>query len=389
MLCSAAGCGRSEDLSNAIDGGVGRTITESVLGAPQQIAWINLLTAEAGNDVRVPLPRSICWLGANVLVADGATQRVEVFDADGRYVRGFGREGSGPGEFLSLGVVRCSEAGGSVLVVDPGSMRVQFFDSAGIYRGTAATPPTPQGVPSLGEFAVHDDGRWFDSWLGASLGPYLADDEWAGVKIVREWSASGDRIREFGRPFTFRDPVLRRVFNKVNFVLHRDTLWTLVQGRAVVRSFELATGSEESRIFLPVYHRGEEPWIEVKGNGPGFRHNRAVYQPNVNGLAFVYDSLFATIRYRNWKTVKIERRKGEGFTDYWPESSVEIFDRKGKVLMEFAVPGRVSAIASDHRNGIAILSEDLETGVISPLVARIPRPESPPTPGAGGAGAGE
>jgi hypothetical protein len=368
-----AACGKDGDLSSALDGGIGRSVTEPA-ASPRPIAWTDVLTAVEGNDTLVPLPRSLCWSGPEILVADGARQRIEAFDAGGRHLRGFGREGSGPGEFRRLDVVRCSRDGESVLAVDPAKMRVQFFGRDGYYRGAAPAPPTPQGVPYLGEFALHDDGRWFDSWLGAILGPYFTSDEWKRVKVVRSWAADGAAQGEFGKPFPFQDPVLHRVFNKVYLTLHRDTLWALSQGPAVIRSFALGGGSEGSRIFLPVYHRGEEPWIEVEGGGPGFRHNRAVYQPNVSGIAVVFDTLFATIRYRNWRMVYVERRKGEGFKDYWPESSVEVFDRKGRVAAAYSVPGRVSAIASDNAHRVPVISEDLDTGVQSILLAGLPSP---------------
>jgi DNA-binding beta-propeller fold protein YncE len=65
-----------------------------------------------------------------VYVADYGNHRVCVFDAEGRFIDGWGREGGGPGEFrLPSGVA--VDGRGRVYVADGGNHRVQVFDDAG------------------------------------------------------------------------------------------------------------------------------------------------------------------------------------------------------------------------------------------------------------------
>ena len=39
----------------------------------------------------------------NIFISDGGNNRIVVLDSSGRFVRAFGRKGSGPGEFVSIG----------------------------------------------------------------------------------------------------------------------------------------------------------------------------------------------------------------------------------------------------------------------------------------------
>lgn len=68
-----------------------------------------------------------------IYVLDQGNYRVQVFDADGRFMRTLGREGQGPGEFqypLSLAV-----GDDRLLVVDGGNARVGIWDLDGTHIG--------------------------------------------------------------------------------------------------------------------------------------------------------------------------------------------------------------------------------------------------------------
>ncbi|MBW3570585.1 MAG: 6-bladed beta-propeller [Gemmatimonadetes bacterium] len=68
-------------------------------------------------------------------VLDAASQRVHVFDAQGRHLRAFGRAGGGPGEFKQpMGMAVAPD--GALWVVDPGSMRYTVFDESGAVVAT-------------------------------------------------------------------------------------------------------------------------------------------------------------------------------------------------------------------------------------------------------------
>lgn len=65
-----------------------------------------------------------------VYVADTRPATIKVFDERGRFVRKFGRDGGGPGEF---GVAFLAVQGARLLVHDPGASRASLFDTSGTY----------------------------------------------------------------------------------------------------------------------------------------------------------------------------------------------------------------------------------------------------------------
>ena len=66
----------------------------------------------------------------NVYVVDSENHRVQVFDSNGIYLRQWGSEGSGEGEFKSPSGLALDESG-NVYITELGNHRVQVFDSQG------------------------------------------------------------------------------------------------------------------------------------------------------------------------------------------------------------------------------------------------------------------
>lgn len=98
----------------------------------------------------------------HLVVADGRSREIRIFDDAGRHVRTIGGRGSGPGEFSRIGSLVLT-AGDTILTVDPQSRRVVAFDPSGNHVHT--TPlvlprgfsPTLAGVFSDGSLALWDN----------------------------------------------------------------------------------------------------------------------------------------------------------------------------------------------------------------------------------------
>jgi hypothetical protein len=352
----ASACRADDDLTRALDGGIGRAVTPAPSPAVQE--WTDIAEAAPGNDTLQLSPQSVCFTEDEMVVADLRRQRVVVFSHDGTRLRSLGGYGSRPGQFLEIASVRCSRNGSTILVSDLANQRLSFFsEEAGFVRSIPA-PVSPQ-IPVLGDYAPVSDGRWYSSWLGASnpLGPYLTEREWEIVPLVELRDPDGHSVRALGQPVAYRSPVARRVLNRTFLTTHRDTVWVLTQGDATVRGFT-SQGAEVPPLRLPVYFRGAEPSVSVQDPLPrsAYRTNRMTYHPNVQGLAVVADSLFATIRYRKWG------RKLVGSGGSWTimpraASSIEVFDRRGRVVQSFEVPGFGRELASDADSKIAVVTE--------------------------------
>jgi hypothetical protein len=81
-----------------------------------------------------------------IVVADGGNTELRFFDGGGRFLRGVGREGKGPGEFE--GIAQLANCGAdSIIAWDPWLRRASVFDSRGEYvRGVTLEAPSASGV---------------------------------------------------------------------------------------------------------------------------------------------------------------------------------------------------------------------------------------------------
>lgn len=133
-------------------------------------------------------PEGIAVDGAgNVYVTDRF--RVIKFASDGTFIRAWGGQGSGDGQFGAANAVALDRSG-NVYVTDGGGQRVQVFDPDGGFRGKLGVGGTresnfifPQGI------AVRSDGQVF-----------VADD---GQRAVMEFTPDGvfvDRTKTAGPP---------------------------------------------------------------------------------------------------------------------------------------------------------------------------------------------
>jgi len=356
VLLLTVACRANEDLTRALDAGAGRQITQ----APKPVAheWVDVVNAAPGNDSLRLYPRGVCIQDGRVVVADLRRNRLLVLRPDGRPLRSLGSFGAKPGQFLEIASVRCSGEDRTILATDAANQRLSIFDADRGFMRSLPAPVSPQ-VPVLGEYATGRGGKWYASWLGAAipLGPYLSDAEWKSVPLAEIRSPDGKPSRPLGRPTAYQNTVARRVLNRTFLTSRRDTLWVLTEGDATLRGLT-DDGSETSPIRLPVYFRGKEPSISVGEPfaRSSFRSNRMKYHPNVRGLAVVGDTLFATIRYRNWGLTLIGRSTNRTI-DQRAESAVEIFDRRGRVLRSLAVPGFATEVASDGRSQLAVVTQ--------------------------------
>jgi DNA-binding beta-propeller fold protein YncE len=80
-------------------------------------------------------PTDVAWDPAgNIFVADGAgNARIAKFDKSGKFVKSWGKKGTGQGEFANVLSIAI-DAQGNVYAADGGNRRVQVFDNDGNYK---------------------------------------------------------------------------------------------------------------------------------------------------------------------------------------------------------------------------------------------------------------
>ncbi len=364
MVATAAlGCRRDSDLTRAIAGPRGDRVITSPNVRLDSVRWLTVVSADSNPGPKAAVPRAICWRGDSLVVADAITERLLLFNRDGRLIRTVANPRSGSGRFADLAVVRCGALDGAepaFLIVDTGVDQVFLLDASGHLIYSDSVPVAPQ-IDVVGDFVLARTGEWFDCWLGSRLtiGPYLSPAEWQKVQLVRKWSPAGAQEMAFGKPVPYKNTVARRVLNRSYMTLRGDSIWVLLQGSATLIGFDVNGKPLGAPTALPIYYRGKEPTYSVKkplSVGEEFRTSRMLFDPNVAGLALVKDTLFAVIRYRDWGWRHLG--SGIGHLGRSAQSAVEIFERNGKVLRAYAVPGFASEIASNSHDAVAVITSD-------------------------------
>lgn len=94
--------------------------------------------------------------GGNLLVADGTSREVRVFDERGSYVKTFGRRGNGPNEFAALSGLWCGPD--KAYVYDWTTRRLTFLD-AGAAPGPVVTIEPDDAVSAIIPVGRLSDGR--------------------------------------------------------------------------------------------------------------------------------------------------------------------------------------------------------------------------------------
>lgn len=172
---AAAGCQAGPTATNTSRDSLGVTIVESVAPAwTPQASWrieeeplVDLAESGSGDMHNFFRVRDMLRAGEHLIVADGISHEVRVFDAGGRFVRAFGGAGEGPGEFRSLSTV-VSQGDGRLVAMDGriGGPGAEFDMESGL----VSTFRMPQRVRSL-RHPLPSEVLW--GWNGG----YTLDDE--------------------------------------------------------------------------------------------------------------------------------------------------------------------------------------------------------------------
>lgn len=143
-------------------------------------------------------PTDVAWDAAgNIFVADGAgNARIAKFDKNGRFVKSWGKRGTGPGEFanvLSIAV----DAQGNVYAGDGGNKRIQVFDNNGVFKTAFANFGNAQAMcitsgtnPVL---YVSNSNPWNDIDIAGEIYRMRLDGT-----VLGKFGRAGRLLREFG-----------------------------------------------------------------------------------------------------------------------------------------------------------------------------------------------
>jgi hypothetical protein len=143
-------------------------------------------------------PTDVAWDAAgNIFIADGAgNARIAKFDKDGKFVKSWGKRGTGAGEFgnvLSIAV----DAQGNVYAGDGGNQRIQVFDNNGVFKTEVANFGNAQAMcitkganPVL---YVSNSNPWNDIDVAGEIYRMRLDGT-----VLGKFGRAGRLLKEFG-----------------------------------------------------------------------------------------------------------------------------------------------------------------------------------------------
>ena len=142
-------------------------------------------------------PTDVAWDAAgNIFVADGAgNARIAKFDKDGKFVKSWGKRGTGDGEFanvLSIAV----DAAGNVYAGDGGNKRIQVFDNNGFFKSVLpgfAGHAQAMCLTKGGTLFVSNSNPWNDIDVAGEIYKMKLDGT-----VLGKFGRAGRVMKEFG-----------------------------------------------------------------------------------------------------------------------------------------------------------------------------------------------
>ncbi len=305
----------------------------------------------------------------DLYVADGQALEIRVFDRDGAFLRRFGRDGEGPGEFRDISGIGFAPDG-TLAVVDGRLNRLTLLDTDGEYiRSFRLHRPYMQLVRR--ELWFDDDGRFYDR-VQLSTMPRLDS---LGIVV---YAPDGDAM----------DSLLVSV--------HEPHMVTMTRGGVPIMSIRIpyapepsATVGPHGRIYVTpgdkyhitvldptgdtirVLERGLEPpavtdaeradaeaWIRDRMIDAGGTPPARIELPDEKA---VIDGLHTDATGHLW----VRMPMGPG----WTRTEYGVFDPDGRYLGALTMPPlTVHRITRDRVAGVAVDSLGVQRVVVLPIV---------------------
>ncbi len=154
----------------------------------------------------------------NIYILDSGNHRIQKFDADGKYLATFGRQGEGPGEFqypISLNI----DTEGYLYISDPQNQRIQILKPNGAEFTTIPMHENPAGKTKLfrsGQMLMAE-GQGF-----ISFGTGDEEKNKELPKLLKLLDSEGKVSKDFGEKRDYKDFLLNRMGNQIHFTIDKN-----------------------------------------------------------------------------------------------------------------------------------------------------------------------
>jgi len=153
----------------------------------------------------------------NIYILDSGNHRIQKFDANGKYLATFGRQGEGPGEFqypMSLDI----DTEGYLYISDPQNQRIQILKPNGAEFTTIPMHENPAGKTKLfraGQMLMAE---------GQSFISFGTEDEENKElpKLFKVLDSEGKVSKDFGEKRDYKDFLLNKMGNQIHFTIDKN-----------------------------------------------------------------------------------------------------------------------------------------------------------------------
>ncbi len=154
----------------------------------------------------------------NIYILDSGNHRIQKFDANGKYLATFGRQGEGPGEFqypMSLDI----NTEGYLYISDPQNQRIQILKPNGAEFTTIPMHENPAGKTKLfrsGQMLMAERQGFI------SFGTEDEEKNKELPKLLKVLDSEGKVSKDFGEKRDYKDFLLNRMGNQIHFAIDKN-----------------------------------------------------------------------------------------------------------------------------------------------------------------------
>ncbi|MCP4727601.1 MAG: 6-bladed beta-propeller [bacterium] len=154
----------------------------------------------------------------NIYVLDSGNHRIQKFDQNGGYLKTFGEEGQGPGEYMSPLSIDIDDSG-YIYVSDQGNMRIQILNPDGTNNKTIRMED------GLGGFKLTGGGDMIMGGGGLSIargGMVTISSETKVGNLVKRLDPDGNVEMEYVPEMQYNNFMMNMSGNRFNFTIDKD-----------------------------------------------------------------------------------------------------------------------------------------------------------------------
>ncbi len=155
----------------------------------------------------------------NLYVLDSGNHRIQKFDPNGGYLRTFGEEGQGPGEYMNPISIDIDDSG-YIYVSDQGNFRIQILKPDGTNHKTILMED------GVGEFRLSDEGNMIMGGGGLMISKggmiTIGGEEGEAGNLVKIVKPDGSIEREYVKEQLYNDFLMNRTGNRFKFAVDKD-----------------------------------------------------------------------------------------------------------------------------------------------------------------------